>query len=527
MKKATIILATIALGAISIFGQKHHKRFSTTNVLHYDFTISVNDTTNIIEGKAILFAKQKEATKKLELNLVNKQQTTGMQVSKVLRNNVVVPFEHTSNLLLIPFTEMKTGSVDTFAIYYSGVPADGLIISDNKFGNRTFFGDNWPNRGRNWLPVVDHPSDKATVAFTINAPQHYQVIATGRFLGTTNHPNKTATTKYATKIPLPVKVMVMAAAPFVIDSVATYNKVPVTSWVFPQNKEAGFTDYREAMLPLQYFSQLIAPYPYEKLAHVQSKTRFGGMENAGNIFYYENSVTGQKQLLSLLTHELAHQWFGNSVSEANWHHIWLSEGFATYLTDMFLEQHYGRNGMVRNLTSERRKVIQHSKRSLKPVIDTTVTNYLSLLNPNSYQKGAWTLHMLRREIGDSLFLLSLKEFYKQYQFSNAFTADYVNIVQQLYGKDMNWFFNQWLYGVGQPKLSVTWKQKGKKTTVAVEQEQKQAAFNFLLDLDIVLPNGTTQRQTVRISKKKQNFVFKTGQMPTQIIPDPDCCLLFE
>ena len=83
------------------------------------------------------------------------------------------------------------------------------------------------------------------------------------------------------------------------------------------------------------------PYPFTKLANVQSKTRFGGMENAGNIFYFENSVSGERKIENLFTHEIAHQWFGNSASESDWTHVWLSEGFATYFTDLYILKSFG------------------------------------------------------------------------------------------------------------------------------------------------------------------------------------------
>ncbi|MCF6333455.1 MAG: hypothetical protein L3J11_09250, partial [Draconibacterium sp.] len=131
--------------------------------------------------------------------------------------------------------------------------------------------------------------------------------------------------------------MVIGVARFAVQYNNDYKEVPVSSWVFPQNREEGFSDYSVGDKALKYFSEIIGPYSYEKLAHVQSKTRYGGMENAGCIFYAEKSVTGKNRAESLMAHETAHQWFGNSVTEQNWHHIWLSEGFATYLTHIYIE----------------------------------------------------------------------------------------------------------------------------------------------------------------------------------------------
>ncbi len=127
------------------------------------------------------------------------------------------------------------------------------------------------------------------------------------------------------------------------------------------------------------------------------------MENASCIFYAENSVTGKGKAEDLMAHEIAHQWFGNSVTENDWHHIWLSEGFATYLTAVYQEKTYGKEKLDETMKSARDRVIGFYLRSPRPVVDTTVTDLMKLLNANSYQKGAWVLHMLRRELGDDLF----------------------------------------------------------------------------------------------------------------------------
>src|SRR5690606_37164570 len=123
-------------------------------------------------------------------------------------------------------------------------------------------------------------------------------------------------------------------------------------------------------------------------------TMFGGMENANAIFYNENSVTGTGSAEALIAHEIAHQWFGNTVTEKNFHHLWLSEGFATYLTNMYIEHKYGRDSFLKRLENEKQNVIQFANRSDLPVVDS-VSAYVDLLNANSYDKGGWILHMLR------------------------------------------------------------------------------------------------------------------------------------
>jgi aminopeptidase N len=155
--------------------------------------------------------------------------------------------------------------------------------------------------------------------------------------------------------------MVIGAARFAVRQTGVVNGFEVTSWVYPQNREEGFDSYKYAPKILDFFHTHIGPYSYKKLANVQSKTRYGGMENASNIFYFENSVaTGAEaagnasKIEPLVAHEIAHQWFGNSASETDWHHVWLSEGFATYLTHLYFEFTYGRDRMTKDLRDDRK-----------------------------------------------------------------------------------------------------------------------------------------------------------------------------
>src|SRR5690606_37201773 len=185
-----------------------------------------------------------------------------------------------------------SGNRYAIEVAYSGEPADGLILSKNKHGGRTLFGDNWPNRARHWLPTVDHPSDKATVEFIVEAPDHYQVVSTGARVEESDIEGDRRRTHTRSEVPIATKVMVIGVARFAVDHVREVNGIPGSSWVYPQDRDAGFSDDARAAAILDYFDSHIGPYPYLKLANVQSKTRYGGMENAGNIFYSEGSVTG-------------------------------------------------------------------------------------------------------------------------------------------------------------------------------------------------------------------------------------------
>ena len=409
------------------------------------------------------------------------------------------------------------------------MPADGLVIGRNRHGDRTFFGDNWPDRAHHWLPCVDHPSDKATVEFIVTAPAHYQVVANGRQVEETNLGEERKRTHWSEAVPIPTKVMVIGVAPFAVQYLGEVEDIPLSSWVFPQDRDAGFYDYAQAGQVLQWFIDHIGPYPYEKLANVQSKTRYGGMENAGNIFYAENTVSGNRDQEALIAHEIAHQWFGNSASEANWHHVWLSEGFATYCTDLYFEGRYGRERLRERMQSERKTALRYGPTRRVPVVDTTIKNYNRLLSPNVYQKGAWVLHMLRREIGDQAFWRGLRAYYDLYRLDNALTADFQRVMEAYSGRDLKTFFQQWIFTPGHPQLELDWKFDAAKDAVTfqVRQLQKGPAFQFPLDVEV---HGPELKQSFRLEVRQrvQQFTFPLGfPAVEEVVWDPETWLLFE
>ncbi|MES2807661.1 MAG: M1 family aminopeptidase, partial [Bacteroidota bacterium] len=265
----------------------------------------------------------------------------------------------------------------------------------------------------------------------------------------------------------------------------------------------------------------IGPYDYKKLANIQSKTIFGGMENAGAIFYFENSVI-EKGIESLMAHEIAHQWFGDAVSEKNFHHLWLSEGFATYLTNHYLEIKYGVDSLQALLTEQRAKIFKFEKERLKPVVDTSVNgNYMPLLNPNSYEKGGWVLHMLRRKIGDGAFFKGLNTYYLKYRRGNAETDDFMEVMQNISGQKLQSFFDQWLRTAGHPDLGIKWLYDTKTRVVDVVVNQKQnTLYTFPLELTI---DG--QPHTINITGKTTTVHIAAGKKAPVVKVDPNVNLL--
>ncbi|MEN8203563.1 MAG: M1 family metallopeptidase [Bacteroidota bacterium] len=524
MKYFTSLLFLLSL---ALNAQDHHARLESINVLHYRFEIDLSDSSDVIWCRATLDIHFKKELNEFTLDLsMPDTDRSGMHIDELKENGRKIPYVHREEKIQISAHQVQPGETREYQISYHGIPSDGLIISENKFGDRTFFGDNWPNRAHHWLPVVDHPSDKATVEFLVHAPSHYGVVANGSICNENTNKGWT-TTHWKTTVPLPTKLMVIGVSPFVVQNLRSSSGIPVSSWVYPQNRKEGFYDYRIATRPLDFFESYIAPYPYTKLANVQSKTVYGGMENASCIFYREGSVTGLRKDETLFAHEIAHQWFGDAVSEMDWHHIWISEGFATYLTDLYIEHTRGREAFVASMLDEKDQVLRFARRRLAPIIDTTLPVSVRLLNKNSYEKGGWALHMLRRELGDTLFQECIQNFYEEYKFGNALTGDFQKVVEILSGRSFEDFFQQWFFQAGHPVISATWKKRGKKIHVKISQHQKQFIFDFPLDIKLVNDKGESFTETLSIQAPVQDFTLHPSFKPSKLILDPDSWLLFE
>lgn len=511
-----------------------HAQNQRIDVLHYTFHAGLNDSNNIIRGDADIRLIMNEPSKEIYFDLVSVNNGRGMKVLSVTNDEKQVAFKQEKNRVNIFFDSVLTkGAEENVNIKYEGVPADGLIIDTNKFHHRTFFADNWPNRARNWLPCNDHPADKASVEFIITAPDHYSVIANGVLTEETELPDHVKLTRWKEDVALPTKVMVIGVADFAIQLSGVVDCIPVTSWVFPENRFNGFKEYAISDKILSFFINYIGPYPYKKLANVQSRTRFGGMENASNIFYFENSVADDtskhtmRRLEDLFAHETAHQWFGDAVSESDWPHLWLSEGFATYLTHLYIEHEYGTDSLKERMKHDRNDVIDFYKIHKTPVIDTSsANNLMQLLNENSYKKGSWVLHMLRRKLGDRVFQKGIQTYYETYKNKNASTDDFMQIMEKVSGQDLQIFFKQWLYTPGHPVLQVRWKYNASRKMLLVTVKQMQDyLFRFPLQFSISNKN-TSLLKTVYINKKDTTLSILMNFIPQQINLDPGVNLLF-
>jgi aminopeptidase N len=508
------------------------------DVREYNLDLSVSDSSNIIRVHEDIYFFRRTSTAAISFDLVGprvgdgKELVKGMTVHTCKLQGEAVPFIQDQDKIFLKLPQSTSISFNEkqelhLELSFSGIPTNGLIIGNNMFGDRTFFADNWPNRAHNWFACNDHVSDKAEFNVTVHAPEKYEVVANGVLVRQAVEKGGTKVHQFESDIPLPVKVMVVGIADLVIQNFTAVNGIPVSGAVYPQNQTKALYDLKLSPDILKFYIDLFGEYPFEKLMGVQSTTMFGGMENAGCIFYDEGSLDGKRTSETLLAHEIVHQWFGNSASETDWSHLWLSEGFATYFTNVYIERKMGEEAFRMQLKSDRNRVVNFNTYFNEPLVDQNTTLLMELLNANAYQKGGWVLHMLRRKIGDDAFFLGIKQYYASYQFANASSDDFRKVMAASSGQNLDAFFQQWVYTAGLPALDVEGKQNGSNYTITLRQVQKGSAFQFPILVKLVLKNGKSIEKVLEVTEKTTQLTMEIPSPVQSVLLDPNCDLLFD
>ena len=533
MKLRYYIVMIILLSFNQVYSKDPYPKNPNIDILNYSFELHLNDTTDIIYGTANINLHIEPSENNVRLDLISANNDgNGMVVHSVLFNGNKVPYTHKKNELNISTDGLKYSIYDVITIEYSGIPITGLIIGDNMHGDRTFFSDNWPNKARNWLPLVDHPYDKSTSEFIVFAPNHYQVISNGLLVEETNVNKDIKKTHWKQSVPISCWLYALGVAEFAIDYVDYFNGKSIQTWVYKQDRDKGFYDFKvPTKHTLEFFSDYVGPFAYEKLANVQSNSVKGGMESATAIFYSDISVTGNRSVRwrDVIIHEVAHQWFGNCVTEYDWDDVWLSEGFATYFTLMFREHAYGRDDFVKGLKDAKRRVFNfYEKNKNASVVHDNLKDMKDVLSYDlQYQKGAWVLHMLRNYVGEDNFRDGIRNYYKKYFNSNTNTEEFKFEMEKVSGIDLDKFFDQWLYKGGIIKLDVEWDydEKSKNIEFNITQVQNDG-YLFEMPLDIeILGDNNSNTSTIRLDKKSGKYLVYSENKPKEIKLDPYTKLL--
>lgn len=507
------------------------------DVLHYEFRVDFParawpDTIGFV---ATTTAARSDATS-LSLDLAST-----MHVDSTYVNGARVAFARPGDSVRVALPGGRQDTVRV-AVFYRGLPTDGLIVRRDSLLGWTAFGDNFPDRARQWLATVDHPSDKALVDWIVRAPASHRVIANGELVEET--PERASgnlgvvRTHWRTARPIYTGLMVIGVSPFAVlelgDTACHLAEragcVRQSVWTSPDQRAAMPGNFARAGEIVAFFSTLVGPFPYEKLAHVASSTRFGGMENASAIFYDQRLFTPGAMSESLIAHETAHQWFGDAVTTREWPHVWLSEGFATYFAALWTEHAHGDSAFLTEMRDIRAKMLKSPITVEKAVIDTTLDDLRKVLNTNVYEKAGFTLHMLRREIGDSAFFRGIRAYYSANRHGNALTADLQSAFERASARELDWFFDQWMRRPGYAEVDATWawNEKARRLSVTVQQDARVAPYRLSLAVDVTTASGVARRVRVTVPAQRSSTItvpITLVAKPRNVLFDGDVSLL--
>ena len=514
---------------------------------HYVFHVSIPDSGHTIGVVATIYVRRTRPVDSLRLDLDN-----AMKVRRVQSNGAEVRFTRDKDGVRVALPRWdpscanpQPSTIDRpdpclawVSVDVEGVPSDGLIVTKDARGRWNYFADHWPNRARHWLPTIDHPSDKATVEWRVSAPSALRVVANGTLTEESPLPNERGRTLTAwrTNKPIPVYVMVIAVAPMAKvalgESACGFSEsggcVQQDVYEAPELAPTTPPGFAAAGRIVEWLSRYVAPFPYEKLSHLQSSTKFGGMENASAIFYSDGGFTRMTHGEGIVAHETAHQWFGDAATPARWADLWLSEGFATYFAALWEREARGDSAFRSAMATIRQTILGAEVVRTRPVVDTVETVLLDLLNQNSYQKGGFVLHMLRGVVGDSAWARGVRAYYNAHKHGNATTDDLRRAMEPAAGTDLKWFFDQWLSRPGYAELRTAWTHAADAITLEIGQTGRFGAYRLRLPVWIEYATGAFGRYIVDVPAQASSRIVLPGRFPDRprrVTLDPNGDLL--
>ncbi len=525
-------IARFCLAAAPLFADTYPRQ-PGIDALHYVFRLTLEDARDVIVGEATADLRfLRDGLTEAALDLASAADGKGMTVAAVTSGAAPVPYTHRAGRLRITLAPApKARERRQYTVRYHGVPARGLRIGANLHGERTFFSANWPDLARQWLPSIDHPYDKATSEFLITAPANYQVVANGLLQEERDLGDGRRLTHWKQSVPIATWLNAIGVAQFAVRHFGAANGVPLQTWVYHPDREKGIATFEApTRRAIEFYSARIGAYPYEKLASVQAAGLTGGTEHASAIFYGERSVTA-RPATRLVAHEIAHQWFGNSVTEKDWDDVWLSEGFATYFTLLFTEHDQGRDAFVDGLRRSRDTLrTAEQKNPGLAVIHNHLADMRRVLNPLVYQKGGWVLHMLRARVGTETFWAGIREYYRRYRDANVSTDDFRKVMEEASEGELGWFFEQWLRRAGSPVIEGGWSYHAaaKRIEIELAQTQPGGPYRLPLEIGVSFPGARPMRiENVEMTGKQQRFTIAAESEPAEVALDPNTWVLME
>jgi aminopeptidase N len=500
------------------------------DVKYYKLDLKISTPNKFLSGNVTMIAQCVTPN----LTFVNLDFTNTLSVDSVKMGNMNVFFIHQSGIISITLDRSYNyGEMVNIDIYYKGVPNSfigfGMWYTSHS-GVPWVFTNAEPYGAKMWWPCKDHPSDKAdSVDLLITVDSSYKVGSNGLLISTVINGDGTKTFHWAEKYPISTYLVSLALTNYAEFNnwfkYAPNDSMQILNYVLPEHLTQAQPKLAKTVEMLQIYSDLFGLYPFitEKYGTVEWSPSLTGME-------HQTMASMSAFDSSYIAHELSHQWFGDMITPANWHHLWLNEGFATYSVGLYLEKKSG-IAVLMNYMNQNNLSAKSATGTLYLQDTTNVDNMFDF--KRIYAKGASVLHMLRHVLGDSVFFNSLRSYVgdSRFRFGNTTTEDFKEVCETVSGLPLDYFFNEWIYGEKYPQYSYSWEAipdtSGYLVTIRIQQTtgtNNPEFFTMPVDFRLI---GTGLDTTVVVwnNSADQYFSLYISTIPTSVQLDPNNWIL--
>jgi aminopeptidase N len=532
--RAAFVAAGIALlSGTAVTGRSPGDR--GYDVLTYALDLSLSPESSTVAGSVeiTLVANAPIAAVRLDAD------SASLTIDSVLSGDRRLRFTRTGNVLEVPIPGgtrvSETVSLTVFYIArssFDGRYDDGGIYFSRTETGYTIGTISQPNFARRWWPCNDRPSDKALVSLRCAAPMGMTVVSNGRMVSRERRDGRDVFT-WATRHPIATYLVFLGATDYLVSrdthELPDGQAVELAWYVFPGDSAKAAEDFRNTKAILDYFSSTFLPYPFadEQFAVAEVDGRLT-MENQTVVAIERAMVTGDRRNENTFVHETAHQWWGDYLTPVDWHHTWLNEGFATYAEALYIESRKGPESYRQYMDL---LMDQPAGFYAGSVIGRDEDAFWDSFGPAVYFKGALTLHMLRRMMGDGPFFRAMRAYLRDTRlaYGNASTDDFRSACEAEHGADLDWFFRQWVYAArdsaDRPSLAYRWRQQppdsGNALRVSVSQiDAPEPAWRLPFRIR-VHGGGVTEEFAVVDSLPRQEFTLPASAPADSVLIDPE------
>ena len=494
------------------------------DVLHYQFDWKIDFDSHHIQGKATI--KARSLINNLDKITLHLDDT--MIVTSIDQSQTPINFVHQNDLLDILLNKSyKFDEEFEVKISYHGYPQSGLNFSYHQ-NQPIIWSLDEPTLARNWFPCYDLPFDKATAEMRITVSPHMIVASNGSLVDITPNPDNTVTYVWEENYPIATYLLSIAATNYetFADQYSSGPKtMEISYFAYPEHLSQAQEDFSVTASMIEFYADVFGEYPFlEEKYGMAEIPGSASMEHQTCTSYSSKLVSGTHSYDWIIAHELAHQWWGDLATLADWADIWLNEGFATYSDALWQENLSGLEGLKSRMADFKNIYFSRHTGSEHSIYDPPQGHLFCTIE---YEKAAWVLHMLRSVVGDDNFWKILKKYAQDYAYANATTEDFKGVCEQVYGAELGWFFNQWIYQAGYPTYQFGWGYSGQNKMVKVVINQIQEGFHLFempIELRFTLSSGTVNK-IVWVRDKNNSFDFFLQEKPLDVLFDPDGWLL--